>query len=115
MRSIPLFKIQAEVNDAMSMIENSGYKEARAFTKMDPHLWSSTHNNTNINEAHHNINLDGKSLLSAVHVNNPNNINQKKIKQTRDSVETASTIRYNEVPTEKNKMVHQIKKCCSTH
>ncbi|CAJ0826863.1 13218_t:CDS:2 [Entrophospora sp. SA101] len=35
---------------------------------MDPHLWSSTHNNTNINEAHHNINLDGKSLLSAVHV-----------------------------------------------
>ncbi|CAJ0761061.1 22036_t:CDS:2, partial [Entrophospora sp. SA101] len=71
---------------------------------MDPHLWSSTHNNTNINEAHHNINLDGKSLLSAVHVNNPNNINQKKIKQTRDSVETASTIRYNEVPTEKNKM-----------
>ena len=29
MRSVPLFKTQAEVNDAMSKIETSGYKEAR--------------------------------------------------------------------------------------
>jgi hypothetical protein len=32
MRSIPLFKTQAEVNDAMSKIENSGYKEAKGKT-----------------------------------------------------------------------------------
>jgi hypothetical protein len=29
MRSVPLFKTQAEVNDVMSKIETSGYKEAR--------------------------------------------------------------------------------------
>jgi hypothetical protein len=42
-----------------------------AFSKMDIDLWNSTHNNTNLNEAaHHNINIDGKSLslLSAINM-----------------------------------------------